>query len=297
DKTRRAPAAPSLTLPRFAEEGSYALSIAGSAQARAPYPVTASTSHRAERIDRPRRIRFARVERGARERRLIRRVGIVLRFQAEAVAFVVDVAVLAGDRTVQEIAAVELHARLGRVHFHDAPRLRILDAGRELESVAVAVQHVVVVVPAAELDLLVVGIDAGPDRGLRAEIERCAFDARELARRNERSIDGRVAIRIDRELVTEHVARAVAGQVEVGMLREIHDGRFVRRRVVIEDELVLVGERIRHARFERAGKALVAVRARMREDEPALPLPLERLGLPYHLVESDLAAVQRVRAV
>ena len=51
---------------------------------------------------------------------MIRRIGIVLRLQAEGVAALVGVSVLADYLSVQKIAGVELHGGLRRRNFEDA---------------------------------------------------------------------------------------------------------------------------------------------------------------------------------
>jgi hypothetical protein len=154
-----------------------------------------------------------------------------------------------------------------------------------------------VVVARAELDLLVLGLDPRADRGGRPEVERRCLDALELAGRDERLVDRSEATRLHHQLLCEDVAGAVARQVEVRVLGQVHRRRLVRGGLVLEAERVVVGERIGHLGVELARVAFLAVRARVREhDADAAPV-LERLGLPDHLVEALHAAVERVRAV
>src|SRR5256886_8874826 len=77
----------------------------------------------------------------------------------------------------------------------------------------------------------------------------------------------RKAVGVDRDDVAEDVARAVARQVEVAVLREVHRRRAVGGGVVVEDQLVRAREGVGHPRSERAGVALFAVRARVIQDE------------------------------
>src|SRR4029450_7723299 len=72
-------------------------------------------------------IALARSKNRGRKIRLIGRIGIVLRLEAESVALLVDMPGLAGDRAVEKIARVELHAGLGRRHVERATALRVLD--------------------------------------------------------------------------------------------------------------------------------------------------------------------------
>src|SRR5256886_17344820 len=62
---------------------------------------------------------------------------------------------------------------------------RSVDVSRERQLVAALVQHEVVIVPRPVAELLVVLLDAGADRRRRAEVERRACDASDLARRNQ----------------------------------------------------------------------------------------------------------------
>src|SRR5262245_15605514 len=65
-----------------------------------------------------------------RETRLVHRVGEVLRLQAEAGMLLIHHPALALHLAVEEVARIELHARLGRQHLHDAARLGVLDPRR-----------------------------------------------------------------------------------------------------------------------------------------------------------------------
>src|SRR4051812_44916678 len=69
-------------------------------------------------------------EHGGGELRLVRRVGEVLRLETERRALFVDLAALARDLSVQEIARVELDAGLGGEHVHRAPARGIDDVRR-----------------------------------------------------------------------------------------------------------------------------------------------------------------------
>ena len=70
-------------------------------------------------------VNLAGLQDGRREARLIRRVGIMLRLHAEAIAERIRPAAFAGDRVVEEISRVELHAGFGRPHIHHATARRL----------------------------------------------------------------------------------------------------------------------------------------------------------------------------
>src|SRR5262249_16835884 len=162
-----------------------------------------------------------------REILLVRRVRIVLRLEAETGAVTIDVAALALDRAVEEIARVELQAWLGRRDLHRTPALRIRQSRRELEAGSLPFQHPVVIVALAVLELLIAVLDARADDGRPTEVERRAADVRELTPRNQRVVDGRVEVRVDQELLPEDIPRSLARHVPVRVLSEIDGCRLV----------------------------------------------------------------------
>jgi len=91
----------------------------------------------------------------------------MLRLHAECAAARVCLAALAVQGAIQEIAGVKLQGRLGGPDLEDAAGLRLVHFRRLGEPGAGLVEHPVVVVALAELDLLVVGFDAGADGGGR----------------------------------------------------------------------------------------------------------------------------------
>src|ERR1700758_4866854 len=113
----------------------------------------------------------------------------VLRLQAETVAALVDMAVLTDNRTVKEIASVELDAGLRGRDFEHTSASGLVGARRQREAVAFAVDDPVVVVAVAEDDLFVRVVDAGADPGGSGEIERRALDRAEFAGGDEVLID------------------------------------------------------------------------------------------------------------
>src|SRR5438093_1759020 len=84
---------------------------------------------------------------------------------------------------------------------------------------------------------------------------------------------------------------ACAGEVEIAVLREIDWRRFVRRREVVDDQLVLIGERIRHSHVEVARIAFLTIGTRV----PQLERRCAARRTPHALVKSRAAAVQMIR--
>src|SRR4051812_35757683 len=84
-----------------------------------------STRLAPEHEHRLRRELGARTQDRRRKLRLVRRIREVLRLEAEAETMSVDAVALSVDRAVEEVAGVELHAGLRRVHVEGTPRRRL----------------------------------------------------------------------------------------------------------------------------------------------------------------------------
>src|ERR1700694_4412880 len=107
---------------------------------------------------------------------MVRRVRIVLRLEAQRVVLRMLLTRLAVLRSIQEVAGVELHARLRRSHREYASTARIVDPSCGLDLAVLAAQHPVVVVAPGDLQLLVILSDACANRSRMPEVERCALD-------------------------------------------------------------------------------------------------------------------------
>ena len=119
-----------------------------------------------------------------------------------------------------------------------------------------AVEHPVVVVALAEHELLVVVADPLPDRVRRPEVERRARDRRE--RRRSGSASRRPACSSSALSVQPVVVdrpRALARQVPVRVVREVDHRRRVRRRLVVDAQVVVLVERVVDLDVEVAGVA------------------------------------------
>src|SRR5947209_12599788 len=160
--------------------------------------------------------------------RFVRRIGEMLRLEAETASRAVRVTRFAGIAR-QPVARVELHARLGRRDIERAPARR-LDHPRGMVHAARSVQDEVVVVAVREAELRVIAIDPRADGRARAEIERCAIDGCELAGRDHPRVDRRESIRVERHLMPQNGAVPLTGEVEVAVLREVDVRRLVGRR-------------------------------------------------------------------
>lgn len=235
---------------------------------------------------------FSRAQNGAREVGMVGRIGEVLRFQAESRAPAVLDAMPAGEVTVEEVGAIELHARLGGLHLQRAAALGVSDDRRQMQLARLAVEHPVVVVTAGQLELLVVVVDPRANDLGFAEVERRAGYWSQFAGRNQRRVNGSKPVGGDFDLLVENVALLVAVEIEVGVVGQVDHGRLVGDGRVVEAQRFAL-EGVAHGGRQLAGIAHVAVGA----DESELDAAGDFLRLPNVVVEAPGAAVQRVSAV
>jgi hypothetical protein len=209
----------------------------------------------------------------------------------------VDLAPLAGESAVEEIAGVELNARFGRRYLHHAPGGRLRNPGREIQPTDRLVQNEVVVIAVAEQELLVLFTDPRSDGAWLTEIHRQAFDGTNLAGRDEALVDRCEMVGIDLYLVAKDVAAACPSQVEVGVVGQIDDGRFVGRGSIIDAELVVLGEGVVDCDLEPSRIALVAVQADVVQAQPGTVRVEFGRRPPHCFVETHHTAVQVVSIV
>lgn len=178
------------------------------------------------------------LQNGIRKVRMIRRIRIVLRLQAESVTPLVDVAALSSDASIQEVTRVELHSRLCRRHFEYAACRGFVHSRGQCHPSTFAVDHKIVVISVTERELLVVVVDPRPDPGRFGEIERRSLDSSQFTCRDQVLVDGSEAVGIDHNFVIENIAVSLALQIEVTMLADINRCGFIGRRFIIDDKFI-----------------------------------------------------------
>ncbi len=140
------------------------------------------------------------IEPRRREIRSVRRVGKDLRLQAQAVTLAIDAVRLADARAIEKIPRVELQPWRRREQLHDTTGERILEARRRPQRPRATVQHEIVIVAPTETQLLITPVvnELADDTRLpKVEGGPCDFAA--LAGRNQRRIDRRVRVGMQRE--------------------------------------------------------------------------------------------------
>ena len=153
------------------------------------------------------------------------------------------------------------------------------------------------VVAAAPEQLRVGFAYALPDPPRGGEVERRARHRDDLARRNQGFVHRGHEIGVKQQLVFEDIGALARRQVEVGMLRQVHRGGRVGDRPIVDQQFIVVGERIGHPRRQAPRVSLFPRRALVSETSAGAILANPGFECPEHLVEAADPSVQVVVAV
>ena len=206
-------------------------------------------------------------------------------------------AAVANERSVEEVARVELHARFGRPNLHQPSGVRFIYRHRLAQSAGFAIEHEVVVIAAAVLDLLIVCADARADRRRLAEVKRRSLDRRKLARRNESLVHRRVSPSIDLDAVIQNVTRVLTAKIEVGVIRDVVNRSRIRLDRIVDAQGVLRCDGVLHRNREFARITLFSIWADQLKGERRVLVRRLREHRPNSLVKPLLAAVEVILAV
>ena len=221
----------------------------------------------------------------------------MLRLQTKAGAALIDCSAFSLNGAVQEIAGIKLHPGL------IAPHLQHPTAGglfhTRLQSVGTKrfADDPVMVIAGAVLQYFVRIIDARTNGRRLAKIKRRAGHIDNFAGRDEVAIHRGGFIGIDVNDVTKNVTLALPRQVEIGMMREIANGRFVGRGGTLNFQLIILGQSVNGRHFQKTGETLIAIPAYMGENQNRTMRRRHRTRHPYNLVKTFQTAVQRVGTV
>src|SRR5215468_6004264 len=150
-------------------------------------------------------VAFAGIETRRRKIRAVRRVRPSLRFETERVGLTVKSAAFAGRAAIEEIARIELQARLVSQQFEHAAASRRFQPCRQSDA-AQGRKAEIMIVAAAAPQLLVVGADSLADDMRDAKIERRAFDrSRRPRQRNRAGADCEIMRGRDLKMVAENI--------------------------------------------------------------------------------------------
>ena len=146
------------------------------------------------------------------------------------------------------VAAVELHARLGRAHQHAPARIDVAGLGDGAQALVPAVDDEAVVVAVAEAELLIGDADALADGVLVAEVERGSVDGAQFPGRDGAGIRRQEMRRGNPQSVVfdARSRRDRAAEVEVRMLGQVDYGQLTGARAVFHAQGWLGRQRVGH---------------------------------------------------
>lgn len=146
----------------------------------------------------------------------------MLGLEADAISLAVGASRSAGQRPGQRVAGIELHGRLGRQHCQRAATDGVPQECGPAQATA-GDQEGMVVAKGAD-DLWVSDADPLADAMRGAEVEWSAGNGADFASRDAFGIDREELVGIDREIMAEDVAGALASQVEITVVGKVEDG-------------------------------------------------------------------------
>ena len=151
----------------------------------------------------------------------------MLRLQAKPVTLFINVSLLTGYRSIQEITAVKLHPWFSRQDFQHSPGFWLMDSRRERQAVTFPIDDKIVIVSMPHDQLFIIVVDSSTYRGRIREIERRAFDRPKFAGRDQGLIDRSKPVCIERKFMAKNIAITFSRQIEVTVLRKIQRCGFV----------------------------------------------------------------------
>ena len=122
-------------------------------------------------------------------------------------------------------------------------------------------------------------------------------DRHVAARRNQAAVHRRHHVAVDVDGVVAHRAVVVSGEVEIGVIRHVDDGRLVGRRLIVERQVAVVVPRDGHVRRQIAGEVLLHIGGNVVELDGIHRIPRDGRRLPDLLLEAGFAAMQGIFAV
>ena len=220
----------------------------------------------------------------------------MLRLEADSRATWESATVLALEAS-EEVAGIDLDAWLGGIGLHHAAALEVLEDSSEAKFTwLVLVDGERVVVARAVAKLLVIIIDALANEVRSAEVEGSALDRSLFTEWDADLVDRQVAVGI----YGEHLSFNGRGdlldtsEVEVRMVGEVAERQLVGGSLVVEANLIIIGELVAHLYLEGAGEAFFAIGTGIAEHERLI---VDLLGIPNYFMEALGTAMQAVGAI
>ena len=194
---------------------------------------------------------------------------------------------------VEMIGRVQLDPGLRGMAGHPAARIWLEDLRRQLQPATPSVDDEVVVVALGSADV------ANPlaDTVETAEVEGRACHGSNFARGNERGIRRGVVLGVDLKFVSQDIPIARAGEVEIGVVRQVHHGGLIGLRPVGDEQLILVIPRVRHSDVQITGVAFLTIDAPVAKLGDGGRSFYRGVGLPELRGESFPAAVDMIASL
>ena len=252
-----------------------------------------------ETIDRLGAVSLTWLQDGAGEVLLVRAVWVMLGLENKTAAINVWFAGFSLETAVEEVTTIELDSGFLGQDFHEAPAGRLMHRGGEghLALFVALVEYEIVVVAEAELELLILLANVPAYCFGGGEIKGSALDRAQFPGGDEALVHGREVICVEVELMVKNSAIAFTGEVEVGVLCQVDRSGLVRGGVVVDDDLVVIGERVAHFDLEVAGVAFLPVLGKVAEFHPAETVAGDGFGIPDDFVKTDYSAMKVVDPV
>lgn len=203
-------------------------------------------------------------------------------------------AFLSGKGAIQEVAGIDLDARFVGIDIEDDAGLGRFEGGTWAGDVAAGVEHPVVVVAFAVLQLNEIIVDAGANGNGGTEIHIGTFNGSYFAGGHEGAVYGSVGIGVDGEQIVGVGLGGIAVEVEIGMVCHVDDGGAVGFGAVADVDGIVVGEREGDFAGQITGEAFFAV---SREASQFKSLVAELLGIEYLILIAPGTAMQAVAVV
>ena len=226
---------------------------------------------------------------------MVHGVGVVLAFDRHAVVVVVTSAGLGfGASACEPVAGVDHYAGLRRKYLYAAPRAFFAQFADLAQDVGLPpVDDKRMVVPLEIADMVELRADAGAEGPELAEVLRSARCVEQFPGRNLLVVHFEHLRAVQAQFVVEDRTASVAREIEIDVVREVHDRRLVRLGEVGDLQGIVVVEIEYGFDVQLAGVILVAVLRQERHDD-AVGLDT---AFPKTVGEILRAAVQVVGAV
>ena len=217
---------------------------------------------------------------------------MMLGFQRQASMAAIMRALVTGK--IHMLAGIHLHARLGGAQVHHAAALRIIQRPKAAHAAARYGKVEIIAIFCHHHGILAAAGKPLAQAQPGAEIYRQAVHGQIVAGGDQRVVRLGNERRVQRQNLPLDIA--LTGQIEIGMVGQVAQGILIAHGAVANAQVVFMRPANAQRHPQRAGKALLAVRAGIGKGDHISRLALVRLGMPKLAVKAVMPAVQAVGA-